>query len=157
MGKKTGKNPTDRGKLGVKRSTLIDGRGVPLGVAVEGANVPDQKLVAATLDAIPISRPEPTSEEPQNLCLDKGYAGEPVDLEVRERGYISHVPRKAGQPAKPKHRRGKARRWKVERTHSWLNRARRLLIRWEKKATNYVGFLHLQFAIVTLRTAGVLG
>ncbi|HUY89532.1 MAG TPA: IS5/IS1182 family transposase, partial [Pirellulales bacterium] len=43
------------------------------------------------------------------------------------------------------------------RTHSWLNRARRLLTRWEKKVANYVGFLHLQFAIVTLRTAGVLG
>ena len=141
----------------MKRSTLIDGRGVPIGVAVEGANVPDQKLVAATLDAIPIFRPEPTSEEPQNLCLDKGYAGEPADLQVRERGYIPRVPRKAGQPAKPKHRRGKARRWKVERTHSWLNRARRLLIRWEKKVINYLGFLHLQFAIVTLRTAGGLG
>ena len=157
MGKKTGKNPTDRGKLGVKRSTLIDGRGVPLAVAVEGANVPDQKMLAATLDAIPIARPKPTLEEPQNLCLDKGYAGEPVDQEVRERGYIPHVPRKAGQPPKAKHRRGKARRWKVERTHSWLNRARRLLIRWEKKVANYAGFLHLQFAIVALRTAGVLG
>ena len=157
MGKKTGKNPTDRGKLGVKRSTLIDGRGVPLAVAVEGANVPDQKLVAETLDAIPIERPEPTAQEPQNLCLDKGYTGEPVDQEVRLRGYTPHVPRKVNEPPKPKHRRGKARRWKVERTHSWLNRARRLLIRWEKKVANYLGLLHLQFAIVTLRTAGVLG
>jgi putative transposase len=130
---------------------------VPLGVAVAGANVPDQKLVAATLDAIPISRPEPTSEGPQNLCLDKGYAGEPVDQQVRKRGYIPHVPRKAGQQPKPSHRRGTARRWKVERTHSWLNRARRLLIRWEKKVANYLSFLHLQFAIVALRTAGVLG
>jgi len=157
VGKKTGKNPTDRGKLGVKRSTLIDGRGVPLAVAVEGANVPDQQLVAATLDAIPIERPEATFPQPQHLCLDKGYAGEPVDLEVRGRGYTPHVPRKANQPPKPKRRRSKARRWKVERTHSWLNRARRLLIRWEKKVANYVAFLHLQFAIVTLRAARVLG
>ena len=157
MGKKTGKNPTDRGKLGVKRSTLIDGRGVPLAVAVDGANVPDQKLVATTLDGIPIERPEPTPKEPQHLCLDKGYAGEPVDREVRQRGYEPHVPCKANEAPKPKHRRGKARRWKVERTHSWLNRARRLLIRWEKKVANYIGFLHLQFAIVTLRTAKVLG
>jgi transposase len=130
---------------------------VPLAVAVDGANVPDQKLVAETLDAIPIQRPEPTPEEPQNLCLDKGYTGKPVDSQVRERGYTPHVPRKENEPPKPKHRRGKARRWKVERTHSWLNRARRLLIRWEKKAANYLGFLHLRFAIVTLRTAGVLG
>jgi transposase len=130
---------------------------VPLAVAVDRANVPDGKLVAATLDAIPIERPEPTLQKAQNLCLDKGYTGGPVDTEVRERGYIPHVPRKANEPPKPTHRRGKARRWKVERTHSWLNRARRLLIRWEKKAANYLGFLHLRFAIVTLRTAGVFG
>jgi putative transposase len=128
-----------------------------LAVAVDGANVPDQQLVAATLDAIPIEPPEATSAEPQHLCLDKGYAGDPVDHEVRSRGYTPHVPRKANQPPKPKRRRSKARRWKVERTHSWLNRARRLLIRWEKKVANYVGFLHLQFTIVALRTARVLG
>jgi len=119
--------------------------------------VPDQQLVAATLDAIPIESPEATSQQPQHLCLDKGYAGEPVDREVRGRGYTPHVPRKANQPPKPKRHRSKARRWKVERTHSWLNRARRLLIRWEKKVANYMGFLHLQFAIVTLRAATVLG
>jgi putative transposase len=156
VGKKMGKNPTDRGKLGVKRSTLIDGRGVPLAVAVDGANVPDGKLVAQTLDATPIERPEPTTAQPQHLCLDKGYVGEPIDREVRERGYTPHVPRKSNQSPKPKHH-GKPRRWKVERTHSWLNRARRLLIRWDKKVTNYLGFLYLQFAIVTLRTAGVFG
>jgi putative transposase len=136
---------------------LIDGRGVPLAVAVEGANVPDQKLVAATLDAIPLARPEPTPQAPQHLCLDKGYTGQPVDRLVRERGYTPHVPCKANQTPKPKHRRGKPRRWKVERTHSWLNRARRLLIRWEKKVANYLGFLHLQFAIITLKAAKVLG
>lgn len=130
---------------------------MPLAVAVDGANVSDQKLVAETLDAIPVERPEPTSQRPQHLCLDKGYAGEPVDREARARGYTPHVPRKANQLPKPRRRRSPARRWKVERTHSWLNRARRLLTRWEKKAANYLGFLHLRFAIVTLRTAGVLG
>lgn len=130
---------------------------MPLAVAVDGANVPDQKLVADTLDAVPLPRPKPTQEQLQHLCLDKGYCGETVDREVRERGYTPHVPRKANETPKPKRRRSPARRWKVERTHSWLNRARRLLIRWEKKVANYLGFLHLQFAIVTLRIAGVLG
>ena len=124
---------------------------------MDGANRPDQKLLAATLDAIPVERPEPTRHKPQHLCLDKGYAGKPVDRIVRERGYTPHVPRKSNEAAKPEHRRGKARRWKVERTHSWLNRARRLLIRWEKKVANYLGFLHLQFAILALRVAKVLG
>ena len=158
MGKKTGKNPTDRGKLGVKRSVVIDGRGVPLGAAVEGANVHDQKLVAATLDNIPVARPKPTPRKPQHLCLDKGYTGEPVEEQARRRSYQIHVPIKgAAKPSKKKRHSGQARRWKVERTHSWINRARRLLIRWEKKVANYLGFLHLQFAIVALRTAGVLG
>ncbi len=136
---------------------LVDGRGVPLGAAVDGANVHDQKLVADTLDNIPVERPQSTAAEPQNLCLDKGYIGGPVEGEVRDRGYTPHIPAKSNQPPKPKCRRGKARRWKVERTHSWINRARRLLVRWEKKVTNYLGFLHLQFAITAFRTAGVLG
>ena len=58
-GKKTGKNPTDRAKKGTKRSLLTDGRGVPLGLEVAGANRADMKLVEATLDSIPIERPEP--------------------------------------------------------------------------------------------------
>jgi putative transposase len=157
VGKKTGKNPTDRGKIGVKRSVLIDGRGMPLGTAVDGANVHDQKLLAATLDDIPVPRPQPTPRKPQHLCLDKGYTGKPIEREVRRRHYTPHIPSKGDGNSKPTHRQGKARRWKVERTHSWLNRARRLLIRWEKKVANYLGFLHLQFAIVALRTAGVLG
>jgi putative transposase len=157
VGKKTGKNPTDRGKIGVKRSVLIDGRGVPLAAAVDGANVHDQKLLTATLDNIPVERPEPTPSQPQHLCLDKGYTGEPIEREVRRRHYTPHVPAKSDQNPKPKRRGAKARRWKVERTHSWINRARRLLVRWEKKVANYVGFLHLQFALVAFRTAGVLG
>jgi putative transposase len=157
VGKKTGKNPTDRGKIGVKRSVQIDGRGVPIGAAVAGANVHDQKLVKDTLNSIPVKRPKPTQRKRQHLCLDKGYTGDPVQRLVRRRRYTLHVPAKDGEPPKRQPRGGKARRWKVERTHSWLNRARRLLIRWEKKVANYVGFLHLQFAIVALRTAGVFG
>jgi len=135
----------------------VDGRGAPLAVAVAGANVPDQKLVEETLDSIPVERPEPTTQAPHHLCLDKGYTGQPVEDATRSRGYAPHVPRLANQPAKPRRRRTQARRWKVERTHSWLNRARRLLIRWEKKAANYLGFLHLQCALITLRVAGLLG
>ena len=135
----------------------IDGRGVPIGVAVAGANVHDQRLVRATLDSIPVQRPRPMRRKRQHLCLDKGYVGEPVQQLVRRRHYIPHVPVKFGETTQPKHRHGKARRWKVERTHSWLNRARRLLIRWEKKAKNYLAFLHLACAYITLRAAKVLG
>ena len=157
MGKKTGKNPTDRGKLGVKRSVLTDACGVPIGVAVAGANVHDQKLVAETLKSIPVRRPRPKPRRRQHLCADKGYDARAVRRAARRRGYVVHIPR-IGESATRRHRRtARARRWVVERTHSWTNRARRLLVRWEKKAANYLGFLHLHFAITAFRAAGVLG
>ena len=135
---------------------LTDGRGVPLAIAIDGANVHDQKLLAATLDGIPLGRPRPTRQRPQHLCLDKGYIGEPVLKVARRRGYTAHVP-KRGQEPTPARRKGRARRWVVERAHSWTNRARRLLVRWEKKAENYLAFIHLRFAYVALSAAGVLG
>ena len=156
-GKKTGKNPTDRGKLGVKRSVLTDGHGVPIGVAVSGANVHDQKLVEETFRSIPVKRPRPTPRKRQHLCADKGYDANSVRQIASRRRYVIHIPRKGESPSVHHRRRGRARRWVVERTHSWTNRARRLLIRWEKKAANYLGFLHIQFAITTLRLAGVFG
>lgn len=157
MGKKTGKNPTDRGKLGVKRSVLTDARGIPLGVAVGGANVHDQKLVAETLKSIPVRRPPTTSKHRQHLCADKGYDAEAVRRAALRRKYTVHIPRKGQEAALVRRRHAKARRWVVERTHSWTNRARRLLIRWEKKSANYLGFLFLQFAITTWAAAGVYG
>ena len=69
-----GKNPTDRGKSGTKRSVLTDGGGVPIGLAVEGANRNDFKMVEATLTSIPIERPTPTPAQPQGMCLDKRHA-----------------------------------------------------------------------------------
>ena len=51
----------------------------------------------------------------------------------------------------------RARRWVVERTHSWMNRFRRILIRWEKKVENYFGMLHLVCAFITYRCSGLLG
>ena len=71
-GERTGKNPTDRGKLGAKRSLLTEANGVPVGLAVEGANRHDKKVAEATLESIPVERPEPTEAKPQGMCLDKG-------------------------------------------------------------------------------------
>jgi transposase len=72
-GKKTSPNPTDRGKDGVTRSLLTEGHGVPIGLAIDGANRHDMKLVRATIESIVVERPEPTEEQPQGRCLDKGY------------------------------------------------------------------------------------
>ena len=59
----------------MKRSLLVEADGGPLAVVIAGANVPDFKLLEATLDAVVIERPRPSqsSSAPQHLCLDKGY------------------------------------------------------------------------------------
>ena len=68
-----GPNPTDRAKNGVKRSLLVEKDGGPLPITIAAANVPDAKLLAQTIDAIVLERPEPEPDYPQHLCLDKGY------------------------------------------------------------------------------------
>jgi putative transposase len=93
-GEKTGKNPTDRGKTGTKRSLLVNEQGLPLGLVVSGANTPDGKLLETTLLAIPIERPDPNEVE-QHLSLDKGYSGEPCAVTAETQGYTLHVPDKA--------------------------------------------------------------
>lgn len=130
---------------------------MPIGVAVAGANVHDQKLVKETFESIPVRRPRTKLRRRQHLCLDKGYDAQSIRSLAARRRYIAHIPRKGEAAQRPHRRKAKARRWVVERTHSWTNRARRLLIRWEKKARNYLGFLHLQFALTAWNLAGVFG
>jgi putative transposase len=157
-GDDTGPNPTDRAKSGVKRSLLTEGHGVPLGLAVEGANRHDMKMVRQTIASLVVERPEPTPEHPQGVCLDKGYDYQEVRDILVEFGFTAHI-RSRGEEAKAlKQEAGtRARRWVVERTHSWMNRFRRILIRWEKKPENYLGFLHFACALIAFRAAGLFG
>lgn len=131
---------------------------MPIGVSVAGANTHDKCLVNQTIESIIIRRPKPSTKQPQHLCTDKGYDYPDVRELVRQWGYTAHI--KSMGEEKERHQKipgYRSRRWVVERTHSWLNRFRRLLIRWEKKVANYEGMLHLACAWITLRTAGVLG
>jgi len=137
----------------VKRSVLTDGRGVPLGAVVAGANRNDHKLMRATLGAIPVRRPKPTRRRPQHLCLDKGYDYAEPRAIAAEFGFTLHL-RTRGEEIEAKRRaRAKARRWVVERTHSWLNRFRAVLIRWNKKPANYLALLHFAFGLIAWRHA----
>lgn len=129
-----------------------------MGLAVEGANRPDQKLVRETLESIPVERPQPTADEPPGMCLDNGYTYAEPKAIVAEFGFTVHVPKAKDEAQATKRRaRHKARRWVVERTHSWLNRFRGILIRWNKKPENYIAMLHFAFAIITYRCAGLTG
>ena len=158
MGKKTGPNPTDRAKGGVKRSLLTEGHGVPVGLVVAGANRPDLKLVEETVDSLIVKRPRPTKTRPQGMCMDKGYDYAAVREIVQEFGFTAPM-RARGEEAQALNRQAgfKARRWVVERTHSWLNRFRRVLIRWDKKVENYLAFLHFACALIAFRAAGLFG
>ena len=127
-------------------------------MAVAGANRADCKMVEETLASIPVARPEATPANPQGLCLDKAYVGDEVAALADEFHFTLHIPPKGKAAQKIKREaRAKARRWVVERTHSWMNRFRRILIRWEKKVENYFGMLHFDCAWITYRSAGLLG
>jgi putative transposase len=136
---------------------LTDARGVPLGVAIAGANVHDQKLFHATLDSIPVRRPRPTARRRQHLCADKGYDADILRREAGRRRYTPHIKSRGEEQTEKRKRGRRARRWVVERIASWLNRFRRLLVRWEKKAINYLAMLHLAFAYITWKQTRVLG
>lgn len=152
-GDQIGPNPTDRAKNGVKRSILVEADGGPLSAIVAGANVPDFKLLEETLNAIVVERPAPTQKAPQHLCLDKGYDNAPAREIVEQRSYIPHI-RRIGEErfddAGVK-RYYPARRWVVERTLGWLSKCRAILVRYEKKAVNYLGFIKMACVLLWYR------
>jgi putative transposase len=113
--------------------------------------VHDTKLLAATIEAIVVERPDPV-EYPQHLCLDKGYDNPTGQKAAEAAGYIPHVRRigeeKLDQAGKRTH---PARRWVVERTLAWLQKCRAILIRYDKKPANYCGLIQLACALLWYR------
>jgi transposase len=136
----------------VKRHLLADGRGVPLSVLITGANVHDKWLVGQVLDAI-VARGPRGPRRPKNLCLDKGYDYADSEGEVRSRRIKPHIRRRGEQPLLGCVR-GRPRRWVVERSFSWLNRFRALLIRWERNDDNHLALLHLGCGFIAYQQAG---
>ena len=148
-GKKTGRNPTDRGKSGTKKSLLVEGDGGPLGVAIFGANVHDAKCLAETIEAVVV---EPPQECEQHLCLDKGYDNPSGKRSAASCGHVVHIrPIREESSAKRGPARRKPRRWVVERTFSWLQKCRALLVRYDKNWRNYLGLIQLACALLWYR------
>lgn len=150
-GDKRGPNPTDRAKPGTKKSVIVEQHGGPLGVAIDGANVHDTKLLEATIDAIVVERPDPAKVS-QHLCLDKAYDNPTGEAACAAGGYVAHIRRigeekldSAGEKTHP------ARRWVVERTLAWLQKCRAILIRYDKKPENYLGLVQLACALLWYR------
>ena len=129
---------------------MSDEHGLPLSVVLDGANRHDSKLLEDTLDSIVIARPKVTENHPQNLCLDAGYTGK--QDAVTSRQYEPHiVPRGEEKKKKEKNPDFKARRWVVEVLHSHMNRFRKLLVRYEKKESNYLALIQFACAIIVWR------
>jgi putative transposase len=136
----------------VKRRLVVDATGGPLGAPSAGANVHATKLLAATLEAIVVERPQPTEERPQHLCLDKGYDNPTGHETGATYHYTPHI-RRIGEEKLDAYgqRTHPARRWVVERTLAWLSKCRGLLVRYEKKAINFLGLLQLACALLWMR------
>lgn len=136
--------PRTEGKQGVKRSLMTDAQGLPLSLVVGAANTHDIKLVAETLDALQTGR----RGKKLRVCLDKGYEAEWLKGYLQSRRYGPHIQSRKEESDACKSPDFKAHRWVVERTHSWMNRFRRVLARWEKKTENYEAMLHFVCGII---------
>ena len=137
---------------------IVEESGGPLGAAIDGANVHDTKMLEATIEAIVVDRPEPTSDDPQHLCLDKGYDNPTGREAARKHDYVAHIrpigEEKAVKRGKKKH---KPRRWVVERTLGWLSKCRAILVRYDKNSFNYLGLIQFACALLWYRRAYRLG
>jgi transposase len=130
---------------------LTEASGIPLAVEVAPANRHDMKLVAATL--VQMMCASPVKGKLSKLCLDLGYDYEAVRRIVQVAGFEPVIMSRRDEKQSQQQQKGRARRWVVERTHSWMNRFRRILIRWEKREDTYLAMLHLACGIITWRAA----
>jgi putative transposase len=160
-GENTGKNPTDRGKLGAKINLLVDERGAPLSVVLTGANRHDKISAVDLIVSMAVKRP---AHKEQHLCADKAYDATDVREFVASEGYTAHIKanlRRAGRPndedvqenERAPEKTHPARRWVVERTISWLTKRRGLRTRWSKKSENWLALVRFACAHVLLNLA----
>lgn len=141
-GECAGRSPVDRGKQGLKRSTLTDAKGIPLGAVLAPANRHDSVLLPATLDKLAAWAPP----EPPTVHLDRGYDYPKTEAELGARGLLGQIA-KRGKPAPIQ----VGQRWPVERTNSWVNDFRKLARCTERVTAVTELWLSLAHAVITLR------
>jgi transposase len=149
-GELTGPNPTDRGKPGSKRHLVVDRTGIPLAALLSGANRHDSVVFEQVLDAIPPIR-QPNGrrrKRPAKLHADKGYDYPRCRQALRRRHIRVRIARKGVDSSE---RLGRH-RWVVERTLAWLNRYRRLTVRYERRADIHQAVLTLGCALICYNT-----
>lgn len=128
---------------------------MPLATVLSGANRTDMKKLGDLLDATVYAAPPPATGAERHRCLDRGYDYAACREAAVAHGYTPHIPpkRSAERPLPPPGHpdRHPPRRWVVEVGHSWFNRFRRLLIRWEKRQAAYLGFVQLAAILIIYR------
>ena len=129
---------------------VADNASLPLAIYADSASPHEVKLVTETLQASFVS------QQPARLIGDKAYDSDPLDQELKEQGIEMIAPHKRNRK-KPKTQDGRRlrrykRRWKVERFFAWLQNFRRVATRFDYKADNYLGFVHLGCIVILLRT-----
>ncbi len=148
-GQETGPNPTDRGKSGTKRHIVVNSDGIPLVCQLSGANRHDSKMFSSVLNALPSlgGAPGRPRKRPYKLHADKGYDYSACREYCRKKGIVPRIARRGIESSE---RLGRH-RWVVERTLSWLNRFRKLRIRYERSADAYLALCSLACSVITLR------
>jgi transposase len=139
---------TKRGK-GTKLMALADASGLPLSVCAASASPHEVTLVEETLHGRFVF------EKPERLIGDRAYDSDSLDAQLREEGIQMIAPHRRNRK-KPKTQDGRKlrrykRRWKIERLFAWLGNFRRLVIRYERRAENYLGFVRLGCIVILLR------
>ncbi len=123
-----------------------------MSLVVTGANEHDVTRLDQVLSAIMIKRKTPRTRRSKHLCADAGYRGRPALEIINSHGYIPHVVDRSNEAAaKRRDPNKKARRWVVEVCHSWFNRFRKLLVRYEKLERSFVALNHIAAAIIAVR------
>jgi transposase len=139
---------TKRGK-GVKIMVIVDRHGLPLAVSTHAANHHEVTLVQLSFDFYMIEA------KPDNLTGDRAYDSDPLDEQLREQGIEMIAPHKLNRKKRKtqdgRRLRRYERRWIVERFFPWLQWQRRLLVRWEYYAANFLGFVQLASIAILLR------
>ena len=140
---------TKAGK-GVKIMVLVDARGLPVAVDTTSASPHESQLVQRLFDFML------TAEVPPRVIGDKAYDSDRLDEQLARQGIEMIAPHRRSRNPENITQDGRSlrryhRRWKVERTISWIQNFRRLCIRWEKSATMFQGFLHLGCTMLLLK------
>ena len=135
---------------GMKLELVVEGSGLPLGLATAAANISEQELLLPALDDVPLEIPQDTP-----VIADKGHDSDPLRDDLKKAGFEPIIPHRSNRvrPSRNDGRRLKRyrHRWLVERTNAWIHCYRALAVRWSHYSFMYVGLVYLSFIHMALQ------